>query len=170
MNQPEPLHVAVTYGDLKVEFSGTPEAVLSSLTSFLSKQIPSLDLASKIAVNYSVTDLINLFAAVVKMTPEGPRVWKGDQKLSDKDVVALQLVAARIGKETGKLSAVSLTSSELEAATGINPKSISSRLSELSKLGYVEREDTDKGVQYRITTQGVNWLSTVIAKKSVRGK
>lgn len=170
MSEAQPLHVVVTYGDLKTEFSGTPEAVLFSLTNFLSKQIPGLDLASKIAVSYSVTELINLFADVVRMTPEGPRVWKGEQKLSDKDVVALQLVATRIGKETGRSSTSGLTLSELEAATGINAKSISSRLSELYKPGFVEREDTDRGVEYRVTTQGVNWLSNVVSKKAVRRK
>ena len=44
-------------------------------------------------------------------------------------------------------------------------KSISSRLSELVKLKYVNRTSTTNSVQYSITTQGIYWLSSVLSKK-----
>src|SRR4029077_19490046 len=89
------LVVAVTYGDVKVEFSGSPDVVFRSLHEFISKEIPNIDLAKSISVNYSLNDLIQMFKDYIRFTEEGPRVWVQDKKFSDKDVIALQLVAAK---------------------------------------------------------------------------
>ena len=42
-----PLTVSIAFGDIKTEFSGSPEAVLQSVNSFLAKAIPELSLAKK---------------------------------------------------------------------------------------------------------------------------
>lgn len=165
MSEENKLHVTISYGGAKVEFLGPPESVLVSVNKFIAKQIPTLDLAEKISVNYSTTELVEKFGDYIKMTAEGPRVWVSDRKLSDKDKVCLQLVAAKIGYETGRVESSSLTLQEIHGSTGLNTKSISSRLSEFSKASYVEREQTDQGVRYRVTTQGVNWLNGVLEKK-----
>ena len=83
------LEVSITLGDARAEFSGTPEAVLQSVNSFISKQIPEMDLARKLSLNFSVKDLVAKFKDFVKITPEGPRVWNqeqevGGRKMSDK--------------------------------------------------------------------------------------
>ncbi len=52
------LAVVVTYGEVKVEFSGSPDVVFRSLHEFISKEIPNIDLARSISVNYSLNDLI----------------------------------------------------------------------------------------------------------------
>ena len=166
MSQEQPkLNVVVTYGQVKAEFTGSPETVLLSVNNFLMKNIPELNLARLISVNYSTAELISMFRDIIKITPEGPRVWTGEYKLSDKDIVALQLVATRIGFETGKLSGPSLTLSEIQSSTGLKPKSISSRLSEISKPGFVEKETSEQGVRYKITTQGIHWLNNILSKK-----
>ena len=46
--------VSVTVGDVKVQFSGTAESVMASVFNFLAKQVPSMDLAKKISLNYEV--------------------------------------------------------------------------------------------------------------------
>ncbi|MEP0825607.1 MAG: hypothetical protein HRF40_08985, partial [Nitrososphaera sp.] len=98
------VNVTVTVGDVKVQFSGSADSVMASVLGFLSKQVPSMDLARKISLNYSAQELIETYAHLIKITPEGPRVIPdSDSKLSDKDMVALQLVAARIAKDIGKL-------------------------------------------------------------------
>jgi len=159
------LNVAITYGELKAEFSGDPQQVLTSINEFLAKNVPNLDLASKVTINYSLNDLINMFGDYVKITPEGPRVWIGEQKLSDKGILGLQLVAAKINHESGKVALPSLTLTEMRTATGLNPKSISSRMSEMLKWGYVDKETSEEGVRYKITTQGINWLNQMLVKK-----
>ena len=159
------LNVTITYGELRAEFNGDPQQVLASINEFLAKNIPNLDLASKVTINYSLNDLISMFGDYVKITPEGPRVWVGEQKLSDKVILGLQLVAAKINHESGKATLPSLTLTEMRTATGLNPKSISSRMSEMLKWGYVDKETSEEGVRYKITTQGINWLNQMLMKK-----
>src|SRR5918992_18609 len=159
------VNVTVTIGDVKVEFSGSAETVTASVMNFLHKQVPSMDLARKILLNYSTQELIETYSHVIKITPEGPRViLDSDVKLSDKDIVALQLIAARIAKDLGKIQDNSMQVSDIHAATALNPKSISSRISELVKVGHVVRDEKEPS-KYRITTAGIHWLNSTIAKK-----
>ena len=165
MSQSDSVNVIVTVGDVKVQFSGSAESVMASVMSFLSKQVPSMDLAKKISLNYSAQELIEAYSHLIKVTPEGPRVIPdSDVRLSDKDMVALQLVAAKIAKDLGKLQDDAMQVSEMHAATALNPKSISSRISEMVKAGHVARDEKEPG-KYRITTAGVHWLNSTIAKK-----
>lgn len=161
------LHASVTYGDLKVEFSGTRDEVAHSFNTFLAKQLPSYGLAKKLSLNYGAEELVVKFQEYVKITPEGPRVWinegnnkKKSKKLSDKELVGLQLVAQKIAFETGTDSQPASTLARLQESTALNPKSLSSRLSELSKAGHVAKETTTEqgGTVFRVTTQGISWL------------
>jgi predicted transcriptional regulator len=159
------VNVTITIGDVRVEFSGSAETVTASVMNFLLKEVPSMDLARKILLNYTAQELIETYSQVVKITPEGPRVILGSEvKLSDKDIVALQLVAARIANELGKMQDNSMQVSEIHTATALNPKSISSRVSELVKAGHVTRDEKEQS-KYRITTAGIHWLNSTIAKK-----
>ncbi len=165
MSSDRQLSISVTYGESKVDFSGSPEVVMRSLHEFVSKVVPNMDLARTISVNYSLNDLIQMFKDFVRVTPEGPRVWVQEKKLSDRDVVQLQLVAAKIAALSGKGLTDAMGVSEIEQATGLNPKTISSRLSELTKAAHVERVDSQGGGKYRITTVGVNRLAEMLSKK-----
>jgi DNA-binding MarR family transcriptional regulator len=167
------VNVSVTIADISVQFSGTPESVLKSVIGFITKQVPTISLATKISLNYSVTELIDLFSNFIKLTPEGPRVIieqreLGNKRLSDKEAVALNLVATKIAKDLGKLPHEGMHLSEIQSASALNPKSISSRLSELVKTGYVSRENTSDGNEsttYKITTAGSHWLKSVLSKR-----
>ena len=165
MSQASSVNVTVTVGDVKVQFSGSAESVMASMMSFLSKQVPSMDLAKKISLSYSAQELIETYSHLIKITPEGPRVIPdSDAHLSDKDMVALQLIASKIAKDLGRLADDAMQVAEMHAATALNPKSISSRISEMAKAGYVTRDEKEPG-KYRITTAGIHWLNSTIAKK-----
>ena len=138
---------------------------MRSLHEFVSKVIPNMDLARVISVNYSLNDLIQMFRDFVRVTPEGPRVWTQDKKLSDREVIMLQLIAAKIASLSGKSPSDAMGVSDIEAATGLYPKTISSRLSELTKSASVERVDSDQGGKYRITTVGTSRLGEQLSKK-----
>ena len=165
MNQAENVNVIVAVGDVKVQFSGSAESVMASVMSFLSKQVPTMDLARRISLNYAAQELVEAYSHLIKITPEGPRVIPdSDVRLSDKDTVALQLVAARIAKDFGRVQDDAMQVAEMHAATALNPKSISSRISEMVKAGYVARDEKEPG-KYRITTSGIHWLNSTIAIK-----
>lgn len=172
------VNVTISIGDIRVQFNGSADSVISSVISFLTKQIPALDLANRISLNYTITELIQSYSDIIKITPEGPRVipiLDGVElrKLSDKQIVALQLIASRIAKGIGRIEDDRLRMSDLQSATGLKSKSISSRLSELVKVGYVQRDAVRDGGElpaYRITTAGINWLNSMLAKrKKIQG-
>ena len=155
MSEENKLQVTITYGSSKTVFLGKPETVIVSINQFLSKQIPALNLAEKLTLNYSISELIDNFKEYIKLTEEGPRVWMQNRKLSDKDTVCLQLITAKIGYMTGNLTSPSLTLQDIHNSTNLKTKSISSRL----------RDNTDQGTKYKITTQGIHWLTGILEKK-----
>ena len=165
MSSERDLRVTVSLGENRVEFAGSPEVVMRSLHEYISKMVPNMDLARIISVNYSLNDLIQMFKDFVRVTPEGPRVWTQDRKLSDRDVILLQLVAARIANLSGKAPTDAMGVADIESATGLYPKTISSRLSELTKSANVQRLDSEQGGKYRITTVGTNRLGEQLSKK-----
>jgi len=164
------LSVVVTYGDARVEFSGSPEVVMRSIHEFVSKVVPNMDLARAISVNYSLNDVIQLFKEYIRVTPEGPRVWVEDRRLSDRDVILLQLVASKASSLSGRGQSDAMSVAEIQAATGLYPKTISSRLSELTKAAQVERVDAEGGGKYRISTLGVNRLNELLTRKLKQGQ
>jgi hypothetical protein len=162
------LAVTVSYGDVKVEFSGSPDVVFRSLHEFISKEVPNIDLARSITVNYSLNDLVQMFKDYIRFTEEGPRIWAQDKKLSDKDVIALQLVAAKAAMLSGRTKSDGMNVVELQTATSLLAKTIGSRLSELNKSGAVDRLEAEGAGRYRITTTGVHWLHAQLSKKFPR--
>jgi DNA-binding HxlR family transcriptional regulator len=170
----ENVNVSITIGDIKVQFNGSAQSVMISVINFLTKQVPTIDLAKKISLNYAATELIETYSNLIKITPEGPRVIPaldvepGMKKLSDKETVALQLIASKIAKDIGKISDDAMQASKIQSAMAINSKSVSSRLSELVKAGYVARDNTKDGstVVYRITTLGIHWLGSTLSKRT----
>ena len=160
------LVVSISLGDAKAEFSGSPEIVLQSVNSFILKQIPEIDLARRLSMNFSTKDLVEKFKEYVKITPEGPRIWSQEREFSDKELVGLQLVAQRIASETREGASPLMSLALLQEITSLNPKSLSSRLSEMTKAGYVSRDANDDKTQFKITTTGIEWLSGLLARKN----
>jgi DNA-binding MarR family transcriptional regulator len=177
--KPETINVSVQFGDIKVQYSGEPENVASSVMNFLTKNIPEISLARKISLNYSISELIDLYSSIIKITPEGPKILPDDgeiqnKKFSDKEIVMLFLLGIKIAFELGKIPDKSSPIADIQASTNLNPKSISSRLSELVKAGYVYRsvnkENPLELVVYVITTSGISWLNNTITKKKINTK
>ena len=42
------INVSITVGDVRVQFNGSIDSVLTSVINFIAKQVPTLDLAKKI--------------------------------------------------------------------------------------------------------------------------
>ena len=157
--------VSITFEDTKIDFKGEPNDVLVSINEFFLKQIPNLDLAKKISVNYSLEQLISIFSEYIKLTPEGPRIWIENKKLSDREKICLQLIAFHIDYLAKNSNNSQISMNIISNLTGLNSKSISSRLSELQKLGYVKKHNINNEILFQITTQGIYWLEQIISKK-----
>ncbi len=151
------VRVEVAYGELKATFSGSPDEVYTTVSRFLAQNLPQIEIAKKVTLRYDLKDLVESFGDYVKITDEGPRVMPSE-RLSLKQRIALQLVAARIAYLLGKTKSDRLSLQELGSALGVATKSISSRLSELVKAGNVQRASDETGTAYSVTTLGIKWL------------
>jgi hypothetical protein len=158
--------VSVKCGEIAAEFSGAAELVAKSVDNFLSRQLPAYSIAKKLWLNYSAADLVENFGDYVKLTPEGPVVFLGEKKVSDWQLVALWLIAQEIAFETGKSDLKTVSLQTLQSAIPLNPKTISSRLSELSKQGYIQKQATEVGVAFKITTVGIESLVKSLSKRN----
>jgi hypothetical protein len=158
----EKLHVSITYGQLKAEFSGNPDEIAHSVNTFIANQLPAYNLARKLSLSYSAKELVEKFQDYIRITREGARISLTGKKVSDKQLVALQLIGEKIAFETGSSSQEYAKSPDLQEKTSLNAKSLSSRLSELSKAGCVVRQQTSEGSSFKISTQGISWLASTL--------
>ena len=159
------ISVSISFNGIDVEFKGEPESVMFSINEFMTKQVPDINIARKITLNYSLKDLVDNFSNFVKITPEGPVVWKDGKKFSDREVISLQLLASKISRLLGNNKTEDANFRILLNQTSINQKSLSSRLSELIKNNYVEKSNNGDNTHYKITTKGICWLENSILKK-----
>lgn len=152
LNKEDEVFVTIRYKDLEKTVHGKPEAVLKELTGFLTTIIPSLNIASRISLNVNVNELLTECEGVLAVTPEDVVVLKGLDKLTDRELVLLQLVRSRIANFAGKAQSDATSSARIVEAVKKSSGTVAGRLSELSNEGLVER--VGKG-EYRITTFGL---------------
>ena len=114
------INISIQYGDIRVNYSGDPENVASSVMNFLSKNIPEIELARRISLNYSISELIDLYSPIIKITPEGPKILPDNgeiqsKKFSDKEIVMLYLLGSKIAFELGKQSGKSSPIADIQS-------------------------------------------------------
>ena len=89
--------------------------------------------------------------------------------MSDKELIGLQLVSQKIASEIRDGVQSSVTLASLQESTALKPKSISSRLSEMTKAGYAMRDtNAEKETCFRISTIGIEWLLGLLLQKNER--
>jgi hypothetical protein len=147
------VEVAIRYRDVEKTIRGSPEDVFRGVFQFLSEIIPALDVVSRITLTVNFADFLREAAGVFAVTPEGVVVLTPLEALTDRELVMLNLVRAKVAFETGRSEKETLLASDLISFTGKGSGTVAGRLSELSGEGLVER--TGKG-EYRVTTFGLH--------------
>jgi len=153
MSQDNQVEVTVRYRDVEKTIRGSPDEVFRGVFRFLSETIPALDVVSRVTLSVDFADFLKEVAGVFAVTPEGVVVLTPPEALTDRELVLLYLVRAKVGFETGRSEKETLLASDLISFTGKGSGTVAGRLSELSGEGLVER--TGKG-EYRVTTFGLH--------------
>ena len=147
------VEVVIRYRDVEKTIRGRPEEVFRGVFQFLSETIPALDVVSRITLTVNFADFLREAAGIFAVTPEGVVVLTPLEALTDRELVMLYLIRAKVAFETGKSEKETLLASDLISFTGKGSGTVAGRLSELSGEGLVER--TGKG-EYRVTTFGLH--------------
>jgi hypothetical protein len=153
MTSQDEVEVTIRYRDVQNTVKGNPDQVFRAVFQFLAENIPAYDVVSKITLVVDFADFLKETAGVFAVTPEGVVVLTPPEALTDRELVLLYLVRAKIGFETGRSEKETLLASDLVSLTGKGSGTVAGRLSELSGEGLVER--TGKG-EYRVTTFGLH--------------
>ena len=147
------VEVVIRYRDVEKAIKGKPDDVFRGVFQFLSETIPALDVVSRITLTVNFADFLREAAGVFAVTPEGVVILTPLEALTDRELVMLNLVRAKVAFETGRSEKETLLASDLISFTGKGSGTVAGRLSELSGEGLVER--TGKG-EYRVTTFGLH--------------
>ena len=162
----ETVTVHIKYGDVEQTFTGNVNDVWVSINRFFSEMIPAFDVARKAILTVDLEKLIDDCKNIIGVAPEGPSLLVSKQMLTDRETLALHLLAAYIGNKLGLLNENSLPKEELQAKLGKSAKIASTRLGELCREGLAVK--TEEG-QYKITTIGIKRLQEEVLPK-VRAK
>jgi len=164
MHEDEPqLELSVKYKDVEVKFSGTADDVIRALLSFLSKILPTFELASNLTLTVDSEKLLKSITGLVAFTPEGPVITLPKEKLGgERNIILLHLIKSHVGYQTGRLEKDSLSTNDILSLTSGKSGTVAARLSELTNLGWVER--MGRG-EYRVTTLGLkSFMEEVLPK------
>ncbi|WP_455286302.1 hypothetical protein, partial [[Eubacterium] cellulosolvens] len=118
MSEQTTIEVVIRYRDVEKTIKGSPEDVFRGVFQFLSETIPSLAVVSKITLTVNFADFLNEAAGVFAVTPEGVVILTPLETLTDRELVLLYLVRAKIGFETGRSEKETLLASDLISFTG----------------------------------------------------
>jgi hypothetical protein len=153
MSDQTQVEVTIRYRDLEKTIKGNPDDVFRGVFQFLSETIPAFDIVSKVTLAVNFAEFLKEAAGVFAVTPEGVVVLTPPEALTDRELVLLYLVRAKVAFETGRSDKETLLASDLISFTGKGSGTVAGRLSELSGEGLVER--IGKG-EYRVTTFGLH--------------
>jgi len=157
-----PLEVTIKYGAVEKKIIGQPEQVGVEVLTFLTKEIPELELASHLSLSVDLRELAKDCEGILAVTPEGVVVTVPVDKLADRELILLHLAQARIAQMLGKSDKDFVQSSDLIAATKRTAGTVAGRLSELCGESLAERKG--KG-EYRATTLGLHIFREQILPK-----
>ncbi|MEJ2242317.1 MAG: hypothetical protein P8Y18_09270 [Candidatus Bathyarchaeota archaeon] len=140
MTKSDNVTVNIKYKDIDQTFSGDVDQVWRGINRFFSKIIPPFEILNKIVLTVELEDLIESCKNIIAITAEGPILLVEKNRLTDSEILSLNLLAIYIGAKLGNIKDF-LTKEELQLKLGKNSKITSTRLGELIRQGKKIQEE-----------------------------
>lgn len=161
------LKIVIQFGELKGEAEGSPEEALRFVLSFLQQHLPSYSLAHRLAAGPDLSQIADALQDYIGYSEgEGLFIRPVARGLPTSQLILLFLVKQKLENLTGLSQKSSVSLPELAEALGVKPKTLTARLTELARLGFVKR--VERG-EYQITAIGVTELLSRIKPPSQHG-
>ncbi|MEM2928839.1 MAG: hypothetical protein QXP60_07740 [Nitrososphaerota archaeon] len=159
----ENLKINISYKDLSATFEGNPEQVYRSVIAFLEKVIPAYSLASRISYSINIQEILEKANKILAYNQnEGIFFLNPINNYSLNDGIMLFLLKLYIEHSVGLRDSPEASLLELSNSLNKSQKSISGKLSNLIKNGYVRR--LSRG-SYVLTITGLKHLIENIIPK-----
>jgi len=150
------IYVKIRYKDVEATFEGDIDSVYKEILRWFNKYIPALDIAQKLIIDIDYSKLADLLSRYIFFTREGDIILRDEaDKFSQHNKILLVLSSAKLLEFTGKRESSGVSLEELSRILRSSTKSLSSRLSELKNIGYVNKDRRNKNVVYSISIKGL---------------
>ena len=158
MTKSDNVFVNIKYKDIDQTFSGDVDQVWKGINRFFTRIVPRFEILDKILLTVELEKLIESCKNIIAITAEGPVLLVEKNKLTDSEILILQLLATYVSSKLGNVEDV-LSKEELQFKLGKNSKITSTRLGELIRQGYVIKNEEGK---HKITTLGIKKIQEEI--------
>ena len=148
--QTKQIKVQIDANGLHYESSGNAEDVIPQLLQFLSKAVPTYDVARKLIYMPDLVGLTDRIAEFAKITNTNQLLLTRNDLPTEKSL-SIVLFMAHLAAKFAKRSSDSLNIEEIATAVSKAPKTIRNTIVKMQKSGLIER--IERG-NYRITPKG----------------
>jgi len=143
--------VLIEADGLRYEASGAAEEIIPQVLSFLSKSIPTYDLARKLAYIPDLSGITDKVAEFARITNSGQLLLTRSTLPADEAIMIL-LFMGHLASKLGKRQHESVGIEDLAVGVGKAQKTIRNVIGELLKRGLITR--AERGA-YQITPKGL---------------
>jgi predicted transcriptional regulator len=150
------IKVLIDANGLRYEASGTAEEMIPQVLQFLSRAVPTYDLARKLLYITDIANLADKIADYAKMTNTGQLLLTKNNLSADKSILVI-LFMAHLASKTAKRESDQLSIEEIASGVGKASKTIRNVIVELQRGGLIERAERGS---YKITAKGLMQLET----------
>lgn len=159
------IKVQIKYQNIEETFSGSVDDVWISINRFFTESVPTWDISKRILLTVHLQNLIKDCQGIIAVAEEGPYLLVSKDQLTDKETLALQLLASYIGYRLGIMKDDAVSRDKLQEKLGKTSKITSTRLGELVRSEMATKTDDGK---FKITTFGVTQLQKDVLPKIKR--
>jgi hypothetical protein len=157
--------VTIDANGLRYEAIGTADEIVPQILQFLSRAVPTYDLARRLLYVSDLAAVTDKIAGYAKMTNTGQLLLTRSDLAADKAILII-LFMAYLADKTAKRDTDSLSIEEIVNGIGKAMKTIRNMTVELQKSGLIERADRGR---YKITAKGLMQLENTLLNDSAKG-
>jgi len=150
--------VQIDIDGVHFESNGSVEELVPQILQFISRTIPTYDLARKLVYIPDLAGLADKISELAKMTNNHQLLLTKNKLPADKSI-SIVLFMAYLTSRFGKRPTDSLNIEEIATAVSKAPKTIRNTIVNMQKAVLIER--TDRG-NYRITQKGLMNLESYL--------
>ena len=152
--------VQIDVGSVHFESSGSAEEIVPEILQFVSRTIPTYDLASRLIYVPDLAGLADRVSEFAKMTGDNQLLLTKNHLAADKSI-SIVLFMAHLASKFAKRPTDSLNIEEIATAVSKAPKTIRNTIVNMQKAGLIGRADRGN---YRITQKGLMQLENFLSR------
>jgi predicted transcriptional regulator len=160
--QTKQVKVQIDANGMHYESSGSAEEIMPQILQFISKALPTYDIARRLMYVPDLARLADNASEIVKMTNSN-QLFLTRNDLPAERSISVVLFIAHLAAKISKRPSDSMNVKEISTAVGKAPKTVRNAIVSLQRTVLIERADRGS---YRITQKGLMELESSLSEPS----